>query len=91
MIGNFVQFYATKSERDKNQKREYEAQLQYRAHLQAFIDRWRCAFFRVDDEESTDSIATTDNANRAAQAQSKIKILEKLPEYVSPARLRLPY
>lgn len=40
--GNFTQFYATKSERAKNQKREYEAQVQFRAHLQAFIDRWRC-------------------------------------------------
>ena len=33
--------------------------MEYRKHLQAFIDRWRY------------------NANRAAQAQSKIKILEK--------------
>ena len=40
--GNFAQFYATKSERQKQQKREYESQLQYRQHLQAFIDRWRC-------------------------------------------------
>ncbi|CAH7683665.1 P-loop containing nucleoside triphosphate hydrolase protein [Phakopsora pachyrhizi] len=64
--GNFTQFYATKSERAKNQRREYEAQLQYRQHLQAFIDRWRY------------------NANRAAQAQSKIKILEKLPELEPP-------
>jgi hypothetical protein len=64
--GNFTQFYATKSERAKNQRREYESQLQYRQHLQAFIDRWRY------------------NANRAAQAQSKIKILEKLPELEPP-------
>ncbi|GAA5909776.1 hypothetical protein JCM5296_002308 [Sporobolomyces johnsonii] len=64
--GNFAQFYATKSERQKQQKREYEAQLQYRQHLQAFIDRWRY------------------NANRAAQAQMKIKILEKLPELTPP-------
>ncbi|GAA5858103.1 hypothetical protein JCM8547_005652 [Rhodosporidiobolus lusitaniae] len=64
--GNFAQFYATKSERQKQQKREYESQLQYRQHLQAFIDRWRY------------------NANRAAQAQSKIKILEKLPELTPP-------
>lgn len=64
--GNFSQFHATKSERTKNQKREYESQMQYRAHLQAFIDRWRY------------------NANRAAQAQSKIKILEKLPELEAP-------
>lgn len=40
--------------------------MEYRAHLQAFIDRWRY------------------NANRAAQAQSKIKILEKLPELEVP-------
>ncbi|KAG0144147.1 hypothetical protein CROQUDRAFT_660312 [Cronartium quercuum f. sp. fusiforme G11] len=64
--GNFTQFYATKSERAKNQRREYEAQVQYKQHLQAFIDRWRY------------------NANRAAQAQSKIKILEKLPELEPP-------
>jgi len=35
--------------------------MQYRRHLQDFIDRWRY------------------NAKRAPQAQSKIKILEKLP------------
>ncbi|KAK4053350.1 hypothetical protein OIO90_003962 [Microbotryomycetes sp. JL221] len=64
--GNFTQFYATKSERAKNQKREYEAQLQYRQHLQAFVDRWRY------------------NANRAAQAQSRLKILESLPELTPP-------
>ncbi|KAI9436514.1 P-loop containing nucleoside triphosphate hydrolase protein [Lactarius psammicola] len=65
--GNFTQFYSTKSERERNLRREYEAQMEYRKHLQAFIDRWRY------------------NANRAAQAQSKIKILEKLPELSPPA------
>ncbi|EJD55360.1 hypothetical protein AURDEDRAFT_179121 [Auricularia subglabra TFB-10046 SS5] len=64
--GNFTQFYATKTERDLNLRKEYDAQMQYRAHLQAFIDRWRY------------------NANRAAQAQSKIKILEKLPDLEPP-------
>jgi len=64
--GNFTQFYSTKSERERNLRREYEAQMEYRKHLQAFIDRWRY------------------NANRAAQAQSKIKILEKLPELIPP-------
>jgi len=57
---NFTQFYSTKSERERNLQREYDAQMEYRKHLQAFIDRWRY------------------NANRAAQAQSKIKILEKV-------------
>jgi ATP-binding cassette subfamily F protein 3 len=64
--GNFSQFYATKTDRAKNQKKEYEAQLAYRQHLQAYIDRWRY------------------NANRAPQAQSRIKILEKLPELEPP-------
>ncbi|KAG0335435.1 hypothetical protein BG004_008443, partial [Podila humilis] len=64
--GNFTQFHTTKSERHKNQLKEYQNQLEYRAHLQAFIDRWRY------------------NANRAAQAQMKIKILEKLPELEPP-------
>ncbi|KAG8959136.1 hypothetical protein FRC03_008399 [Tulasnella sp. 419] len=64
--GNFTQFYATKTERERNMRKEYETQKAYREHLQAFIDRWRY------------------NANRAAQAQSKIKILEKLPELEEP-------
>ncbi|KAF9513054.1 hypothetical protein BS47DRAFT_1372655 [Hydnum rufescens UP504] len=70
--GNFAQFYAnvipqaTKTERERNQRKEYQTQMEYRAHLQAFIDRWRY------------------NANRAAQAQMKIKILEKLPELEMP-------
>ncbi|GAA5977492.1 hypothetical protein JCM11641_000981 [Rhodosporidiobolus odoratus] len=64
--GNFAQFYATKSERAKQQKREYEAQLMQRQHLQAFIDKWRY------------------NAARAAQAQMKIKQLEKMPELTPP-------
>ena len=62
---NFTQFYSTKSERDRNLRKEYDTQMEYRKHLQAFIDRWRY------------------NANRAAQAQSKIKILEKVNSHLS--------
>ncbi|XP_073482668.1 ATP-binding cassette sub-family F member 3 [Aquarana catesbeiana] len=60
--GNFESFLKTKEERLKNQQREYEAQHQYREHIQVFIDRFRY------------------NANRASQVQSKLKLLEKLPE-----------
>ena len=59
--GNYQSFLTSKEDRLKAQQTEYEAQQQQRAHLQAFIDRWRY------------------NANRAAQAQSRIKILEKMP------------
>ncbi|KAI9319315.1 P-loop containing nucleoside triphosphate hydrolase protein [Dichotomocladium elegans] len=64
--GNFSVFNATKEERYKAQVREYESQLEYRKHLQDFIDRWRY------------------NAKRAPQAQSRIKILEKLPVLEPP-------
>jgi ATP-binding cassette subfamily F protein 3 len=64
--GTFHYFVETRKERQRNIQREYESQLQYRAHLQAFIDRWRY------------------NAKRSSQAQSKIKILEKLPPLVPP-------
>ncbi|EXJ96176.1 ATP-binding cassette, subfamily F, member 3 [Capronia coronata CBS 617.96] len=38
---NFDSFYATKEERKKTAKREYENQMVQRAHLQAFIDKFR--------------------------------------------------
>ncbi|XP_058128437.1 ATP-binding cassette sub-family F member 3 [Anopheles ziemanni] len=60
--GNYEQFDKTRTERHKAQRREYEAQLAHRNHVQEFIDRFRY------------------NANRAASVQSKIKMLEKLPE-----------
>ncbi|XP_018432049.1 PREDICTED: ATP-binding cassette sub-family F member 3 [Nanorana parkeri] len=75
--GNFESFLKIKEERLKNQQREYEAQHQYREHIQVFIDRFRY------------------NANRASQVQSKLKLLEKLPELKpidkeSEAILRFP-
>ncbi|XP_033894293.2 ATP-binding cassette sub-family F member 3-like [Acipenser ruthenus] len=60
--GDYENFVKTKEDRQKSQLREYEAQKQYRDHIQVFIDRFRY------------------NANRAAQVQSKLKLLEKLPE-----------
>ncbi|OHW90663.1 ATP-binding subfamily member 3 [Colletotrichum incanum] len=38
---NFESFYATHEERKKTAKREYENQMAQRAHLQAFIDKFR--------------------------------------------------
>ncbi|OLN85106.1 Protein GCN20 [Colletotrichum chlorophyti] len=38
---NFESFYATREERKKTLKREYENQMAQRAHLQAFIDKFR--------------------------------------------------
>ncbi|KAI0911989.1 P-loop containing nucleoside triphosphate hydrolase protein [Ustulina deusta] len=58
---NFESFYATKEERKKIAKREYENNVAQRAHLQAFIDKFRY------------------NAGKAAEAQSRIKKLERMP------------
>jgi ATP-binding cassette subfamily F protein 3 len=38
---NFDSFYATREERIKNQRREYDNQMAYRKHLQEFIDKFR--------------------------------------------------
>ncbi|KAI1814056.1 P-loop containing nucleoside triphosphate hydrolase protein [Poronia punctata] len=58
---NFESFYATKEERKKIAKKEYENNQAQRAHLQAFIDKFRY------------------NAGKAAEAQSRIKKLERMP------------
>ncbi|KAI1402801.1 P-loop containing nucleoside triphosphate hydrolase protein [Hypoxylon fuscum] len=58
---NFESFYATREERKKTAKREYENNVAQRAHLQAFIDKFRY------------------NAGKAAEAQSRIKKLERMP------------
>lgn len=63
---NFDSFYATKEERRKTAQREYDNQMEYRKHLQTFIDKFRY------------------NAGKAAEAQSRIKKLEKLPVLEPP-------
>lgn len=60
--GNYENFVKARTEKLKAQRREFDAQMAHRSHVQEFIDRFRY------------------NANRAASVQSKIKMLEKLPE-----------
>ncbi|KAH3828800.1 ATP-binding cassette sub-family F member 3-like [Dreissena polymorpha] len=50
--GNYDQFDKTKDERLKNQKKEYEAQKQYREHIQVFIDRFRYNANRASQVQS---------------------------------------
>jgi len=81
---NFTQFYSTKSERDLNLRKEYEAQMEYRKHLQAFIDRWRYNANRGAIAQPILMLEVTDAGARcyiAAQAQSRIKILEKVTSH----------
>ena len=39
--GNYTEFVSTMTERLKSQQREYEAQMEYRRHVQEFIDKFR--------------------------------------------------
>ncbi len=39
--GNYTEFVSTMTERLKAQQREYDAQLEYRKHVQEFIDKFR--------------------------------------------------
>lgn len=75
---NFTQFYSTKSERDRNLRKEYDTQMDYRKHLQAFIDRWRYNANRGKLGNTLRDDGDVTSTNIAAQAQMKIKILEKV-------------
>lgn len=50
--GNYEQFHKTKTEKLRNQQREYEAQQQHRAHTQEFIDRFRYNANRASSVQS---------------------------------------
>ncbi|CAA18386.1 AAA family ATPase Gcn20 [Schizosaccharomyces pombe] len=63
--GNFSQFYATREERCKNQLREYEKQMEYRKHLQSFIDKFRY------------NAAKSSEAQSRIKKLEKLPILEK--------------
>ncbi|XP_034958386.1 ATP-binding cassette sub-family F member 3 isoform X1 [Zootoca vivipara] len=50
--GDFENFVKIKEERLKNQQREFEAQQQYREHIQVFIDRFRYNANRASQVQS---------------------------------------
>ncbi|KAL1978016.1 hypothetical protein VTN31DRAFT_875 [Thermomyces dupontii] len=49
---NFDSFYATKEERRRAARREYENQMAQRAHLQAFIDKFRYNAAKAQEAQS---------------------------------------
>lgn len=50
--GNYDVFHKTREQRLINQQKEYEAQVQYREHLQVFIDRFRYNANRASSVQS---------------------------------------
>lgn len=74
---NFESFYATREERKKTAKREYENQMAQRAHLQAFIDKFRY------------NAAKSSEAQSRIKKLEKMPILEP-PEAEYSVKFRFP-
>ncbi|TQS35861.1 hypothetical protein Golomagni_03705 [Golovinomyces magnicellulatus] len=74
---NFESFYATKEERRKTAQREYDNQMQQRAHLQAFIDKFRY------------NAAKSSEAQSRIKKLEKMPILE-MPESVYTVHFKFP-
>ncbi len=70
--GNYSTFETTRSERLAQQQQAYEKQLETRAHLQKYIDRFKA------------------QATKARQAQSRIKMLERM-QLLAPAHVDTPF
>ncbi|KAK5987824.1 putative ABC transporter ATP-binding protein C29A3.09c [Cladobotryum mycophilum] len=74
---NFESFYATREERKKIAKKEYENQMAQRAHLQAFIDKFRY------------NAAKSSEAQSRIKKLEKMPILEA-PETEYSVKFRFP-
>ncbi|KAE8453695.1 hypothetical protein EG329_009206 [Mollisiaceae sp. DMI_Dod_QoI] len=74
---NFESFYATKEERRKTAQREYENQMVQRAHLQAFIDKFRY------------NAAKSSEAQSRIKKLEKMPVLEA-PESVYTVHFKFP-
>ena len=91
--GDFETFIKSKQERLLNQQREYEAQQQYRQHIQVgeqaglgtrpipwVLESWGVRELNMPELVHLQVFIDRFryNANRASQVQSKLKMLEKL-------------
>ena len=77
--GNYTEYFHTMTEKLKNQQREYESQMEYRKHIQEFIDKFRYKASTIYFRSGFVIAHVRYNAKRASLVQSRIKALEKLP------------
>ncbi|KAH7031882.1 P-loop containing nucleoside triphosphate hydrolase protein [Macrophomina phaseolina] len=75
---NFDSFYATKEERRKTAKREYEKQMAERAHLQAFIDKFR--YNAAKSSEAQSRIKKLEKMPVLEAPESEYSVHFKFPE-----------
>ncbi|KAF1840794.1 P-loop containing nucleoside triphosphate hydrolase protein [Cucurbitaria berberidis CBS 394.84] len=75
---NFDSFYATKEERRKTLAREYEKQMGERAHLQAFIDKFR--YNAAKSSEAQSRIKKLERMPVLAAPEAEYTVHFKFPE-----------
>lgn len=88
--GDFENFMKIKEERLKNQQREYEAQQQYREHIQVFIDRFRYNANRASQVQS--KIKLLEKLPKLKPVDKESEVIMKFPdgfEKFSPPILQL--
>ncbi|NXY47541.1 ABCF3 protein, partial [Ceuthmochares aereus] len=88
--GDFENFMKIKEERLKNQQREYEAQQQYREHIQVFIDRFRYNANRASQVQS--KLKLLEKLPKLKPVDKESEVMMKFPdgfEKFSPPILQL--
>ncbi|CAL8110931.1 unnamed protein product [Orchesella dallaii] len=87
--GNYENFFKTRSERMKNQQREYDAQLQLRQHAQDFIDKFRYNANRAALVQSR--IKMLEKLPPLIPVEKEVEVTMKFPEVakLSPPVLQL--
>ncbi|KAK6461960.1 ATP-binding cassette family, regulator of translational elongation [Scheffersomyces coipomensis] len=86
---NFDSFYATKEERIKNQRREYDNQMAYRKHLQEFIDKFRYNAAKSSEAQSRIKKLEKLPMLEAPEDEKAVTFKFPDPDNVSPPILQL--
>lgn len=86
---DFDSFYATKEERLKTSKREYENQIAYRQHLQTFIDKFR--YNAAKSSEAQSRIKKLEKLPLLEKPEDEYSVVFKFPEVekLSPPILQM--
>lgn len=86
---NFDSFYATKEERRKNAQREYDNQMEYRKHLQTFIDKFRYNASKASEAQSRIKKLEKLPVLEPPEAETTISFNFPEPDKVSPPIIQL--
>ncbi|TQV97429.1 hypothetical protein V2A60_006820 [Cordyceps javanica] len=86
---NFDSFYATREERKKIAKKEYENQMAYRAHLQSFIDKFRYNAAKSSEAQSRIKKLEKLPVLEAPEAEYNVKFVFPDVEKLSPPIIQM--